>query len=98
MNSFLTREDAESMQVPHILLASADEPKDMVAAYEEVLSGDEKKCEVETYSTSHHGWMGARARLAEEENRKEYERGYVRHEKRTRQMSLCEFEDTLTIG
>jgi dienelactone hydrolase len=24
----------------------------------------------------HHGWMGARAKLGEEENLKEYERGY----------------------
>lgn len=75
MKSQLSREDAEAMQIPHILLASKEEPKEMVAAYKEVITGDGKKGEVETYATSHHGWMGARAKLEDEENRKEYERG-----------------------
>jgi dienelactone hydrolase len=48
----------------------------MVAAYHEVLVGEGKPNAVETYATSHHGWMGARARLHEEGNLKEYERGY----------------------
>lgn len=32
--------------------------------------------QVETYATMHHGWMGARANLNNEENLKEYKRGY----------------------
>lgn len=31
---------------------------------------------VETYAHMHHGWMGARAKLADAENLKEYESGY----------------------
>lgn len=72
-NSMLDEADATAQTAPHILLASKDEPADKVALYKEVM-GD--KAEVTTYGTMHHGWMGARSDLKNEENVKEYERGY----------------------
>lgn len=67
--------DAKALTVPHIVLASNGEPADVVEEYESLLVGEGKKNVVETYATMHHGWMGARAKLHEEENLKEYERG-----------------------
>lgn len=72
----LTVEDAEALNVPHILLASPGEPADMVAKYEEILSRPGKIGVVTTYETMFHGWMGARSNLKDEKNRSEYERGY----------------------
>lgn len=72
----LDAKDAENTTVPHILLASPGEPADVVAQCKEVLSKQGKTGVVETYSTMFHGWMGARANLNNEENAKEYERGY----------------------
>jgi len=69
----LAREDAEKIKIPHMCLASKDEPADMVRAYEEVIGS---KGVVETYTTMHHGWMGGRAKMDDEENVKEFERGY----------------------
>ena len=62
--------------MPHICLASPGEPQDVVAKYKEILSHPGKTGEVETYSKMFHGWMGARAKLTDETNLKEYERGY----------------------
>lgn len=72
-NRMLDEADAKAQTAPHILLASKDEPADKVALYKEVM-GD--KAEVTTYENMHHGWMGARSDLKNEENVKEYERGY----------------------
>ncbi|KAL7904826.1 Alpha/Beta hydrolase protein [Trichoderma velutinum] len=69
----LDESDAKVQTAPHILLASNGEPTDKVALYKEIM-GD--RIEVETYANMHHGWMGARADLKNEENVKEYERGY----------------------
>jgi len=71
----LDKEDAKALTVPHICLASKDEAKDVVADYAEILSKHQGSI-VETYDKMFHGWMGARANLEDEENRKEYERGY----------------------
>ena len=57
------------------MLASKGESVKVVKEYHEVLVGEGKPNVVETYATMHHGWMGARAKLEEEENLKEYERG-----------------------
>ncbi len=67
--------DAREVTIPHIVLASNGEAVDVVKEYHEVLVGEGKPNVVETYATMHHGWMGARAKLGEEENLKEYERG-----------------------
>ncbi|KAF4448024.1 dienelactone hydrolase family protein [Fusarium austroafricanum] len=75
-SSKLDAKDAEKTNVPHILLASPGEPEDVVAQYNEILSQPGKIGEVETYSTMFHGWMGARAKLDDEKNVQEYERGY----------------------
>ncbi|RFU78627.1 dienelactone hydrolase [Trichoderma arundinaceum] len=72
-NSLLDEADAKAQTAPHILLASKDEPADKVALYKEIM-GD--KVETTTYETMHHGWMGARSDLKNEENIKEFERGY----------------------
>ncbi|KAH8894809.1 dienelactone hydrolase family protein [Thozetella sp. PMI_491] len=73
----LDAEDAKALNAPHICLASYGEPADIVAQYKEILSQPGKTGEVETYSTMHHGWMGARAKLGDPENLKEFERGYT---------------------
>ncbi len=75
-DSRLDAKDAEAHTVPHICLASPGEPADVVAQYKEILSRPGKVGEVETYTTMFHGWMGARANLAKEDNLAEYERGY----------------------
>jgi dienelactone hydrolase len=69
-------EDAKKLNIPHIVLASNGEDKKVVDQYHEVLVGEGKPGVVEYYGNMHHGWMGARAKLHEEENLKEYERGY----------------------
>ncbi|KAH8676840.1 hypothetical protein BGZ60DRAFT_403552 [Tricladium varicosporioides] len=73
----LMKADAEAITIPHIVLASMHEPAEAVADYKEVIMGEGKKGIVETYPTSVHGWMGARADLKEgTEELKEYIRGY----------------------
>lgn len=76
LHSRLDAEDAEALTVPHICLASPDEPADVVAQVKEILSKPGKTGEVETYPDMFHGWMGARANLEDGKNAKEYERGY----------------------
>jgi len=70
------KEDAEKVSIPHILLPSKGEDVEVAKAYTEILTGEGKAGVVETYPTMHHGWMGARANLKDEENLKEYIRGY----------------------
>ncbi|KAI1456265.1 alpha/beta-hydrolase [Annulohypoxylon moriforme] len=74
--SRLDAEDAEALTAPHICLASPGEPADIVAQYKEILSRPGKIGVVETYETMFHGWMGARAKLDDEANKTEFERGY----------------------
>ncbi|KAI0895130.1 alpha/beta-hydrolase [Annulohypoxylon nitens] len=74
--SALDAKDAEALNAPHICLASPGEPADLVAQYKEILAKPGKVGVVETYDTMFHGWMGARAKLEDENNKKEFERGY----------------------
>ncbi|KAJ5152560.1 uncharacterized protein N7482_009038 [Penicillium canariense] len=67
--------DAKALSIPHIVLASKDEPVDAVADYTDLLSKNDKTGLVETYSTMWHGWMGAWADLEKEESQAEYARG-----------------------
>lgn len=76
MDRRLEAKDAEALTVPYICLASPGEPADIVAQYKEILSRPGKVGVVETYTTMFHGWMGGRAKLDDEKNRAEYERGY----------------------
>lgn len=62
--------------MPYICLASPGEPEDVVAQIKEIVSKPPRIGHVETYASMFHGWMGARARLDDETNAREYERGY----------------------
>ncbi|KAJ5727042.1 hypothetical protein N7493_006069 [Penicillium malachiteum] len=68
-------ENWKVLWIPHIVLASKDEPADVVKGYAETISTG-KGGYVETYSDMWHGWVGARANLKQEESRAEYTRGY----------------------
>lgn len=74
-SSLMDPADAGALTIPHIVLASKDEPADAVAAYADIIAKNGKGGHVETYSTMWHGWMGARADLAAEASRAEYTRG-----------------------
>lgn len=71
--SLMDAADAQSVAIPHLVLASKDEAPETVAAYRPLVAP--KGGAVETYSTMWHGWMGARADLEKEESRAEYVRG-----------------------
>ncbi len=76
-------EDAKNIAIPHILLASSGEDEKIVKEFEKALNpalrvGDKSVLKyVERVPGMHHGWMGARAKLGEKENKFEYERGWV---------------------
>jgi hypothetical protein len=72
----LAKEDAEVLRGPHLVLASNGENPEDVKAFDETQKPTGS--ETHTYSNMHHGWMGARAKLNEEENLKEYKRGLVK--------------------
>lgn len=74
-SSLMDPADAGALTIPHIVLASKDEPADAVTAYADIVAKNGKGGHVETYSTIWHGWMGARADLAAEASRAEYTRG-----------------------
>lgn len=67
-------EDARKLNVPHIVLASRDEPADVVAEYAKIVP-TRKGGDVSTYDTVPHGWMGARCNFEDETHIKEYQRG-----------------------
>ncbi|KAJ5247271.1 alpha/beta-hydrolase [Penicillium chermesinum] len=73
----LEKVDAERLTIPHIVLASKDEPADVVKEYSQIISGNGIGGHVETYSSMWHGWMGARAQLEDEHGCAEYIRGCV---------------------
>ncbi|PYH98114.1 2-dehydropantoate 2-reductase [Aspergillus ellipticus CBS 707.79] len=72
----LEADDAKKLTIPHIVLASKDEPADLIKAYSEIIGSNQAGGHVETYETMWHGWMGARANLEGEESLAEYKRGY----------------------
>ncbi|KAF2803152.1 uncharacterized protein BDZ99DRAFT_468490 [Mytilinidion resinicola] len=74
----LAIDEAHGITIPYICLFSKDEDTDLGREYGKVLMSNPKaKGSVfETYGTMHHGWMGAKADLENEENAKEYVRGY----------------------
>lgn len=71
----MEKADAEKITIPHIVLVSKDEPADTVATYAEAIRSNKLDSHVETYSKMWHGWMGARARLDQDEGRAGYVRG-----------------------
>lgn len=77
MHSRLDAADAEPVNVPYLVLASPGEDPTEVAKIKAILEKPGKTGYVETYGPPmFHGWMGSRANLKDETNRKEYERGY----------------------
>lgn len=74
-------ENAKAVTIPHMIIASKDEPPEAIAASEENLKNSsieavKTKSVVVTYSKMIHGFMAARANLSDPENASEYERGY----------------------
>jgi hypothetical protein len=65
--SMLDPADAKEITIPHIVLASKDEPADNVAGFKEVIEGNGIGGFVTTYPTMHHGWLGSSADLLNEE-------------------------------
>ncbi|KAF7937861.1 uncharacterized protein EAE97_007657 [Botrytis byssoidea] len=65
-------EDAGKIAIPHVVLASEEERKDM-DAYEKELKVEKY---VETFKDQVHGFLSARADLEDEVKRGEYERAY----------------------
>jgi dienelactone hydrolase len=65
--------DAEKVQIPMMVLASMDEPKEDIAKYDAALKVDKH---VETFGDQVHGFMSARGDLADSKGKAEYERGY----------------------
>ncbi|KAL4993756.1 Alpha/Beta hydrolase protein [Aspergillus recurvatus] len=72
----IDKADAQTLTIPHAVLASRDEPVGEVEAYARIIENKGLGGFVETYSEMWHGWMGARADLEEEGSLKEYVRGY----------------------
>lgn len=65
--------DAAKITIPHMLLASMDESKDDVEAFDKNLKVEKH---VETWDKMIHGWLAARGDLDNPEVVKEYEKGY----------------------
>ncbi|KAL3457207.1 Alpha/Beta hydrolase protein [Aspergillus heterothallicus] len=72
----MDKADAGKLTIPHAILASKEEPADVVQAYKESIVAREPGGFVGTYESMWHGWMGARADLKGEESAREYIRGY----------------------
>ena len=68
--SRLSAEDAKGLKTPHLILASKDESAEDVSAFDKVQKP--LGSETHTYPTMHHGWMGARAKLDDDDNAKEF--------------------------
>lgn len=69
------KEDAENVSIPFICLFSKEDGTPaLMEEYSETLEKNKDNV-VEKYGSMHHGWMGARANLGDEENLKEFERG-----------------------
>lgn len=73
----LAKEDAEKLTIPFICLFSKEDgTPELVKEYGEALEKSKENV-VEKYGSMHHGWMGARAKLEDKDNLKEFERGYT---------------------
>jgi len=66
-------EDAKSIKIPLVMLASKDEDAEAVKKFEANLTKDKY---VEIFSDQIHGWMAARGDLDNPRVKEEYERGY----------------------
>lgn len=71
--AFVDANDAKNIKVPIVMLASMEEDEKDVQAYEAALSVPRH---VEMFKDQVHGWMAARADLAQPRVQEEYVRGY----------------------
>ena len=72
----LAKEDAENLAIPFICLFSKEDgTPELEREYWRALEERSGENVVAKFGTMHHGWMGARADLGDEENLREYERG-----------------------
>ncbi|KUL82144.1 hypothetical protein ZTR_10704 [Talaromyces verruculosus] len=70
--------DAKKITIPHLVMASKDEPTEQVAGFKEIIeSNGIAGSSLTTYTTMHHGWMGSKANLIEEETYAGYRQGYT---------------------
>lgn len=68
--------DAKKITIPHLVMASKDEPSDQVAGFKEIIeSNGIAGSSLTTYTTMHHGWMGSKANLVEEDTYAGYKQG-----------------------
>lgn len=72
--------DFENLKEPFAFFPSGDEPEDEVNKSWEVIKSlpTANKSVFKNYKDMHHGWAGARSKLAEEENVKQFEDVYRR--------------------
>ncbi|CDM28450.1 Dienelactone hydrolase [Penicillium roqueforti FM164] len=73
--SLLDIADAKATNIPHICLSSPEEQADVLKEYEQAMRAN-VDVEFELYETMFHGWMGSRANMENEQNSKEFTRGY----------------------
>ncbi|EED21098.1 dienelactone hydrolase, putative [Talaromyces stipitatus ATCC 10500] len=69
--------DAKKITIPHLVMASKDEPSEAVANFKTVIEKNGSGGSLTTYMTMHHGWMGSKANLVEEETFVGYKQGYT---------------------
>ncbi|KAL3708549.1 hypothetical protein TMatcc_006533 [Talaromyces marneffei ATCC 18224] len=83
--------DAKKIIIPHLVMASKDEPSEQVAGFKDIIEANGiAGSSLTTYTTIHHGWMGSKANLVEEETFVGYRQGYTQ---------LIEFfRQHLTVG
>jgi len=71
--AFIVPEDGPQVTIPIAVLPSKDEDKETITKYQE---GLKVKNVLEWFPDQFHGWMAARADLANDRVKHEYERGY----------------------
>jgi dienelactone hydrolase len=78
--AMLSADDSTKLTIPLAIYPSKDEPIDEFKKIVGILDkkGFAEKCDNKYYSNMHHGWAAARADLANEENKKEFEDVYTK--------------------
>lgn len=67
--------DAKEITIPHIVLASKDEPGEQTAGYKSIIEASGIGGFVITYPDMYHGWMGSKANLEKEDSLAGYTQG-----------------------
>jgi len=75
--AMLDTSDIEGSTIPHMCLASKDEPPEAVEAYKKSLeSRGDKHSYLKHFPDSIHGWMAARSNLSDPAQKNQYKEGY----------------------